>query len=163
MKHRTDTGFTIVELLITIVVIAILAAISTIAYTNIQHRTHDSIVRADLAKFHKSLELTKVELGRYPYSTEFPPDLKLSRGSYGTGFNHVNYITNPEGSIYAFAVVSRSGQGFRLTHDGVIAEITHYNAASTASSIGLTWGRPNPSRQGHSTAGGWSSSWSLTN
>lgn len=36
------SGFTIVELLIVVVVIAILAAITVVAYTGIQNRTYDS-------------------------------------------------------------------------------------------------------------------------
>ena len=42
MRKRTNLGFTIVELLIVIVVIAILAAISIIAYTSIQNRAKTS-------------------------------------------------------------------------------------------------------------------------
>ncbi|MCA9336117.1 prepilin-type N-terminal cleavage/methylation domain-containing protein, partial [Candidatus Saccharibacteria bacterium] len=42
------TGFTIVELLIVIVVIAILAAITIVAYNGIQQRSRDSIRKSDL-------------------------------------------------------------------------------------------------------------------
>ena len=42
------TGFTIVELLIVIVVIAILAAITIVAYTGIQDRAKESNVQSDL-------------------------------------------------------------------------------------------------------------------
>ncbi len=42
MNLKTSKGFTIVELLIVIVVIAILAAISIVAYTGIQNRARNS-------------------------------------------------------------------------------------------------------------------------
>ena len=42
MNLKTTKGFTIVELLIVIVVIAILAAISIVAYTGIQNRARNS-------------------------------------------------------------------------------------------------------------------------
>ena len=43
-------GFTIVELLIVIVVIAILAAVSFVAYSGIQNEAADSAVRSDLSQ-----------------------------------------------------------------------------------------------------------------
>ena len=52
---KTTTGFTIVELLIVIVVIAILAAISMVAYTNIQGRARDSRRASDIAQIKKAL------------------------------------------------------------------------------------------------------------
>ena len=53
--RRATSGFTIVELLIVIVVIAILAAISVVAYTGIQNRSKDSIIKSQASQFAKAL------------------------------------------------------------------------------------------------------------
>ena len=59
-------GFTIVELLIVIVVIAILAAISIVAYTGIQNRARESAIASKEAQVKKKLEVYKVENDTYP-------------------------------------------------------------------------------------------------
>lgn len=63
---RKDRGFTIVELLIVIVVIAILAAITITAFNGVQTRTRDSQRVADMNSIVKALELYKVQNGQYP-------------------------------------------------------------------------------------------------
>lgn len=66
-KHyRPSAGFTIVELLIVIVVIAILAAISTVAYRGIRERARASEVSSALAQAKKKLELYRVDHSTYP-------------------------------------------------------------------------------------------------
>jgi prepilin-type N-terminal cleavage/methylation domain-containing protein len=59
-------GFTIVELLIVIVVIAILAAISIVAYNGVQDRATKSRRISDMSTIVKALELYKAEKGYYP-------------------------------------------------------------------------------------------------
>lgn len=64
MKSRS--GFTIVELLIVIVVIAILAAISIVAYNGVQVRANVTKVQADLKGLQAALEIYKAENNSYP-------------------------------------------------------------------------------------------------
>lgn len=59
-------GFTIVELLIVIVVIAILAAISVVAYNGVQERARDSSRISKLSQIEKAIELYYSDNGRYP-------------------------------------------------------------------------------------------------
>ncbi|HEY1085662.1 MAG TPA: prepilin-type N-terminal cleavage/methylation domain-containing protein [Candidatus Saccharimonadales bacterium] len=63
---KTRSGFTIVELLVVIVVIAILAAISIIAYNGIQGRARDSGRMQVLNTISKGLEMYYGEKGSYP-------------------------------------------------------------------------------------------------
>lgn len=63
---KSRSGFTIVELLIVIVVIAILAAITIVAYRGIQARARDSQRKQDVTTIRKALELYYIDQGVYP-------------------------------------------------------------------------------------------------
>ncbi len=66
---KTTSGFTIVELLIVIVVIAILAAISIVAYTGIQERANNARVQSDLQAIDKIATVYSItNSGNYPSS-----------------------------------------------------------------------------------------------
>lgn len=69
---QRQAGFTIVELLIVVVIISIVAAISIATYTGIQVRARDSMRTDAIAKIKKSLELYKIDNGRYPSATPNP-------------------------------------------------------------------------------------------
>ena len=62
-------GFTIVELLIVVVVIAILAAISTVAYTAIQDRARYSRAVSNLETINKAVNLYQAQHGSFPLAT----------------------------------------------------------------------------------------------
>ncbi|HET8884096.1 MAG TPA: prepilin-type N-terminal cleavage/methylation domain-containing protein, partial [Candidatus Saccharimonadales bacterium] len=55
-----QTGFTIVELLIVIVVIGILAAITIVAYNGIQERARDIQRQSDIAAIGKALQIWSI-------------------------------------------------------------------------------------------------------
>ena len=74
IRTKYRPGFTIVELLIVIVVIAILAAISGFAYTGFQKRAQVSIAQSDLANIAKQMELFYVDHGEYPSTMQVPKD-----------------------------------------------------------------------------------------
>lgn len=59
-------GFTIVELLIVIVVIAILAAISVVAYTGIQNRAKNVAIQSDIRQVAKLVESHAAQHGSFP-------------------------------------------------------------------------------------------------
>lgn len=59
-------GFTIVELLIVIVVIGIIASISTIAYNGVQTRAHNTARISEAAAWKKLFQAYKVTNGAYP-------------------------------------------------------------------------------------------------
>ncbi len=61
-----QNGFTIVELLIVVVVIGILAAIVTVAYTGITSRAKDSERSAELRSIATAIDLYYIDNGGYP-------------------------------------------------------------------------------------------------
>lgn len=61
-----NSGFTIVELLVVIVVIGILAAISIVSYSGITARARDTQRQSDLSHIQEALELFKIDKGGYP-------------------------------------------------------------------------------------------------
>jgi len=67
-KLQSQEGFTIVELLIVVVVIAILAAITIVSYNGITSRANQSSAESAAATVQKKVELYFAEVGNYPIS-----------------------------------------------------------------------------------------------
>ena len=64
--QRTQTGFTIVELLVVIVVIGILAAITIVSYTGISQKAVASSLQSDLTNASQQLKLYQVDNDAFP-------------------------------------------------------------------------------------------------
>ena len=94
LRKRPAAGFTIVELLIVIVVIAILAAISTVAYAGIKERASASAVASEVNQWKKLFVAYKTVNGSYPspvasgdpLTSGGPGSLALNYYCLGTGF-----------------------------------------------------------------------------
>lgn len=68
---KQDRGFTIVELLIVIVIIAILAAITIVAYNGIQNRANNSAAQALANNVIKKADIYFTTNSAYPTLAEF--------------------------------------------------------------------------------------------
>lgn len=79
-----ERGFTIVELLIVIVVIAILAAITIVAFNGIQARARDNVRKQDLAQLVKATKLYAVDNGDYA-------EANCGSGGSGSGWLSSDY------------------------------------------------------------------------
>lgn len=169
-------GFTIVELLIVIVVIAILASISVVAYRGISDRANDTVVENDLAAITKTLELIKVNLGRYPrYSEEFTASnsFKFSKLAYDRSTHNAMYCINIDTDTYALGVRSKSGSSYMLVN-GTTTKGLFTGADSVCIAAGaISWGAssvPHTAFHGFHPTGsptsftdGWNKFWPWTN
>jgi len=117
-------GFTIVELLIVIVVIAILAAITIVAYNGIQARANDSSIQSDISNLIKKIKLYEAEFGTFPPSgyrsgdsTIFPAigTFKPTKSAYSQDVDNLFYCEGSKpgiGRTWAVAAQSKTGKVF---------------------------------------------------
>ena len=138
--HTKLQGFTIVELLIVIVVIAILAAIAIAAYSGITNRAYDTAVRSDFANFIKKYETIRVLDGANQYSDPTAAmGFSFSKDAYITGRNNMYLCINPERNQYAIGAQSKSGKSFRYdTITGKTEEVASVDQAATCIAAGTT-------------------------
>jgi len=59
-------GFTIVELLVTVVIIGILASITLVSYTGVTNRANQAVLQSDLSNARTKLAIYQAENGSYP-------------------------------------------------------------------------------------------------
>ncbi|MFZ1250467.1 MAG: LamG-like jellyroll fold domain-containing protein [Candidatus Microsaccharimonas sp.] len=109
------SGFTIVELLIVIVVIAILAAITVIAYNGITRRANESAIKNEVAQAAKQIESLKFNTPPELY----PADLAATRLKNGNGIYAYFY----EASTNTFCVQSSKNDIVYYTTSASIAPI----------------------------------------
>ena len=138
---RKSLGFTIVELLIVVVVIGILAAIVTVAYTGITSSANQSALQNDLANAKKKLLLYKVDNGAYPANTTQlgSADIKASRSAYDTIGNNFYYCRNNVTDNFAIGGRTTSSLvAYIISSNGAIQPVAYATGDTVCQAVGLT-------------------------
>ncbi len=108
-------GFTIVELLVVIVVIAILTAIVTVAYNGVSQNAKASSLKADLRNTATKIQLVKADTGEYP----------LTLSAANKVESETTTLTyQSDGSTFCLdaTTTAAGGASFFMTHTGTIQE-----------------------------------------
>ncbi|MBP6880544.1 prepilin-type N-terminal cleavage/methylation domain-containing protein [Candidatus Saccharibacteria bacterium] len=161
-KHQS--GFTIIELLIVIVVIGILAALVLTAYGNIHGKAQASVTKNIVQQYTKALLAYKVDNGHYPTNDDLDqnevaalPENVIGGACLGTGYSQYCASSNapatelqsfhelmkpyigtvPNISPHDIPIVVDPGSNFSLTITGVAYVIEEPNPSGSADSGSL--------------------------
>lgn len=146
--HKYQQGFTIVELLVVIVVIAILAAISVVAYTGIQNRAHDTAVQSDLSQIHKQLQVAAAleelpDPSSDPDADQFNALIdSITTGSYDSSQEYTIMVVKRgwgDSTDYDIAGISKSGKVFIVTEEGLARSITNWDEQRDYLNDDIAW------------------------
>lgn len=140
-KNKLNSGFTIVELLVVIVVIGILAAITIVSYSGITTRANIASIESDLSNNSKILKMYSAEHGGYPtvLDSNNCPTLPEVSTRYCLKFSSGNTFTySGSGANYSLSI-NRNGLGYYTTNNIATSVITPPTLISnTVASIATT-------------------------
>ena len=74
--HKGQKGFTLVELLIVIIILAILTGVSIPVYRLINARARESAAEIEMTNIAKAIEMHQVDLQAYPLDSAYPDILE---------------------------------------------------------------------------------------
>lgn len=144
--RKKESGFTIVELLIVIVVIGILAGITIVAYSGITSRANTTKAQTNAASAQKVAEAYNADVGRYPglttdfdtgsTSTQLPSSVDVVPSAASTPLNASNGATDVTWSYVGSSATTATGG--RITYwdfsTGAVSTDVIYVGDATSSS-----------------------------
>lgn len=120
---QLQPGFTVVELLIVVVVIAILATVVIVSYRGIQTNAKNSQVIAGVSQYRELIESYRSMYGRYPKTTREIANEKVAVVCVGSGYTG-GYCGKVSGTDvyedpYFVAEIKKAGYGPPIAFDAL--------------------------------------------
>lgn len=133
--QRKQSGFTIVELLIVIVVIGILATLVIVTFTGIQQRARNTKRQTDINAIASHVEAYYADNGKYPTLTNINDSTWRSSNLKGLDPNALKdpkgtaqtLVSSPAANAYAYQPTDDSGNAC----DNSTTDCTKYTATAT--------------------------------
>lgn len=123
-KKSTDIstlsrGFTLVELLIVIVVVAILATITVVSYSGVQDRAREAVAKANLSQSAKQLNIDKIMKGRFPstVNADGSGDANGGKGLIASSGTTFEYTVDNTAGAFCLSLFSGS-KAYHITNTG---------------------------------------------
>lgn len=123
-----QTGFTIVELLIVIVVIGILAAITIVAYNGIQSRARISGIQTNLLNIGKMALLYQADSGSYPTSDAGVKEILEKAKAWESTRTPATHTYLFCSSTDKYAVISMSAPGIPAYSSGAGTSVYYWSS-----------------------------------
>ncbi|WP_243021543.1 type IV pilin protein [Simplicispira sedimenti] len=133
-KHQ---GFTLIELMIVVAVVAILTAIAYPSYNEYIRRGHRAEARAGLLQAAQWLERAATATGTYPLTAAFPANLKAIPN------NRYDISVVSDGATFTLTATPKAGQtgdkcgNYTLTNTGLRGA----NGTTTGDIVTQCWGK----------------------
>jgi len=117
-KRRHDTGFTLIELMVVIVIIGMLAAIVVPRFMGAAGKAAQTSARAQISSFKTALQLYKLDNVRYPTTSEGLETLIKN----ASGKNYLQDVEtvpkDPWGNPYQYKCPGDNGRDFDIVSLG---------------------------------------------
>ncbi len=122
--HKKEKGFTLVELMVVIIILAVLTGIAIPSYLALRNRARNQAARAEMKNIATALEMYAADYEVYPLTAAYPAALSGTNPDSNVYMDPVP-TTDPWG-VVAYAYLS-AGDTYTLTCTGADPDIVMAN------------------------------------